>query len=51
MATKLGKVVTCGGGNPPSKSCDLLITWSRDKFKKLIPALLQYLWPSDLTGW
>ena len=31
MATKIGGVVTYGGGSPPSKSHDLLITWSRDK--------------------
>ena len=30
MATKVGRVVTCDG---------LLITWSRDKFKRLISAL------------
>ena len=25
MATKLGRIVTCGWRNPPSKSCDFLI--------------------------
>ena len=33
MATKLGRVVTYGWKIPPIKSCDLLITWSRDKWK------------------
>ena len=50
MATKRGRVVTCSGGTPSSKSDDLLITWSSDKFKKLISALPQYLWPSNLAG-
>ena len=50
MATKLGRVVTCGGGTPPSKSRHLLIPWSRDKFRKLISTLLQYLWPWNLAG-
>ena len=36
MVTKLGRAVTCGGRTSPSKSSDLLITWSRDKFKKFI---------------
>ena len=36
MTTKLGRMVTYGGGSPPSKSPDLLITWSRDKLKKYI---------------
>ena len=49
MATKLGRVVACGGGTPTSKSRALLITWSRDKFKKLISALPQYLWPPNLV--
>ena len=49
MATKFGRVATCGGGTPPSKSRDLLITWSHDKFKKLISALPQYLWPPNLA--
>ena len=35
MATKIGRVVTCGGGTPTSKSHDLLMMWSRDKFKTL----------------
>ena len=30
MATKLGRVVTCGGGTQLSKSRDLLILWSCD---------------------
>ena len=51
MATKLERVVTCSGETPPSKSRDLLITWSREKFKKRIPALSQYLWPLNLTEW
>ena len=50
-ATKPGRLVTCGGGTPCWKSRDLLITWSCDKFEKLISALPQYLWPSDLTWW
>ena len=36
-------------GTLPSKSRDLLITWSREKFKKLISALPQYLWPPNLA--
>ena len=51
MATKLGRVVTCSERTPPSKSRDLFITWSRDKFKKLISALPQYLWPPNLAEW
>ena len=35
MATKCGRVVTCSGGTPTSKSCDLLIMWSLDKCKNL----------------
>ena len=31
MTTKLDRVVTCSGGTQPSKTRDLLITWSRDK--------------------
>ena len=34
-ATKLGRVVTYGWKIPPTKSCDLLITWSSDKWKIL----------------
>ena len=49
MATKLGRVVTCNGEAQPSISRDLLITCSRDKFKKLISALLQYLLPPNLA--
>ena len=49
MTTKLDREVICSGGTPPSKSRDLLITWSRDKFKKLISALSQYLWPPTLA--
>ena len=49
MATKIGRVVACGGGTPTSKSRALLITWSREKFKKLISALPQYLWPPNLV--
>ena len=33
MTTKLGRMVTYIGVNPPSNSHDLLITWSRDKGK------------------
>ena len=47
MAIKLDRVVTCSGQMPPSKSRDLFITWSRGKFKKLISALPQYLWPPN----
>ena len=42
MATKLGRVVTYGRRTPPSKSCDLLIIGSRDKWKKLIYLYLQF---------
>ena len=35
MATKFGRVVTCDGGTPPSKLCDLLITWSSANEKNL----------------
>ena len=42
MATKLGRVRTCSWGTPPLKSRDLLIKWSRGKFKKLISSLSQY---------
>ena len=31
MATKIGRMVTCGVPTNPSNSCDLLIIWSRDK--------------------
>ena len=31
MAIKIGRVVTYGGETPPSKSLNLLITWSREK--------------------
>ena len=34
MATKLGKVATYCRKTPPTKSRDLLITWSRDKQEK-----------------
>ena len=34
MATKLDRVVTCNGGTPASRLCELLIMWSRDKWKK-----------------
>ena len=49
VATKLCRAVTCGGGAPSSKSCGLLITWSRGKFKKLISTLPQYLWTQNLA--
>ena len=42
MATKLGRVVTYGRRTPPSKSRDLLIIGSRDKWKKLIYLYLQF---------
>ena len=51
MATKLGSIVTWGGGTQPSKPSDLLITWSREKLKKLIPLRPQYLWPPNLAEW
>ena len=35
MTTKLDRVVTCDGGTPTSRACDLLVMWSRDKWKKL----------------
>ena len=35
MATKFGKVVTYCQKTPPTKSCDFLIKWSRDKSKTL----------------
>ena len=50
MATKIGRVVTCDEGTPPSKSRDLLIMWSCEKFKKHI-ALPKYLWPSNFAEW
>ena len=50
MTTKFGRVASCSGGTPPPKSRGLLITWSRDKFEKLISALPQYLRPSDFEG-
>ena len=34
MAAKVGQVVTDGRGTPTSKPRDLLIAWSRDKWKK-----------------
>ena len=34
MAAKLGRVVIYGWKTLPTKSCDLLITWSRDKWKE-----------------
>ena len=49
MATKLGGLVTYKGGTLLSKSRDLLIMWSRDKLKKLISALPQYLWSPNLA--
>ena len=55
IATKLARVIICGGGAPTSMLRDLLITWSRGKWKKLISALPQYLWPpnwqSDNLPW
>ena len=38
-------------GTPPSKSRDLLITWSHGKFEKLISAFAQYLWPPNFAEW
>ena len=35
MATKLGRVVTYGWKIQPTKSCDLLIAWSLEKWKIL----------------
>ena len=35
MAAKLGSVVTCGQKIPHTMLHDLLITWSRDKYKTL----------------
>ena len=35
MASKLGRVVTYSWKNPCTKLHDLLITWSRDKYKTL----------------
>ena len=35
MGTKLGRVVTYGQKIPHTKLHDLLITWSRDKYKTL----------------
>ena len=43
MAPKLGRVVTYGWKTPPTNSHDLLIMHSRDKQKKLISAVPQYL--------
>ena len=51
MAPKIGRVVTYGGGTPFSKSHDLLIMRSHDKWKKYISALPQYLWLSNLAEW
>ena len=51
MAIKLGRVVICGEGTQHSKPRDLLITWSRDKWKKLISILMQYLWRLNLAEW
>ena len=42
MVIKLGREVTCDGGTPTSKSCDLLTMWSRDKWKKY------YIWASSI---
>ena len=49
MTTKLGRVVTCGGGTQHSKSRDVLITWLRDKRKKLLSAFQQHLWQPNLA--
>ena len=49
MAIKLGRVVTSGRRTQPLKSCDLLVTWSYHKWKKLISAFLQYLWSPNLV--
>ena len=35
MAIKLGRVVTYIAGNSPTNSHNLLITWSREKWKTL----------------
>ena len=42
MATKLERVVTCDGGTTTSRLCDLLIMWSREKWKK------NYIWISTI---
>ena len=51
MATELGRVLTWGGGTQSSKSRKHLITWSHEKWKKLISTLTQYLWPPNLEEW
>ena len=51
IATKIDRVVTYGGETQPSKSHDFFITWSRGKWKKLLSALSQYLWSSNLVEW
>ena len=49
MAIKIGRVVTWGGRTQSSKARELLITWSHDKWKKLISTLTQFLWPPNLA--
>ena len=55
MATTTGRVVTCDTGTPPSKSCDLLIMWSRDKCKSLYLHFRiiygQKTWQSGILRW
>ena len=51
MATGLDRVVIYGWKTPPTKSRDLLIMQLRDKLKKLISALPQYLWLPNLAEW
>ena len=48
MVTKLARIVTRSWKNPPSKSCDVLIMWSREKLNKTISALPEYLLPPNL---
>ena len=42
MTIKLGRMVTCDGGTPTSRSCDILIMWSRDKWRR------NYTWTSTI---
>ena len=55
MATKLGKMVTYCWKTPPTKSCDLLIKWSRDKCKILYLHFRNtyghQTWQSDNLPW
>ena len=51
MATKLGRVITYGQKTPYTKLHDLLITWSRGKWKKPKSTLTEYLWQSGNLHW